>query len=336
MRPAIRFSIAQYSFARFSIAATVCVFLASQSLLAQSNVEFDVPAIVGAKEVAPSQFAHEKVIEVVLPISTAIDSKQRGHIEEFRFDVSWNRNVYSMFDYSPKTKTVSPVEGLLNVEKNKSEDARFSFNLNTKPFELTAGNIASDIGSGNSIRESYQEIPQHEVLVASGSIKRGTGAFFRFHPSRTSTLEGSRDLRLAYRVPADWQNGILKIECQALGNRKIAGLWNEPLEVSRSFVVPLYLEKNSPSQGLAINFAKAEQDLRKAWLGFESRVKAPQAFPNSFPIAIFKSGKNLPEKWPHLLIQSGDDQYLSEFEGYLTQEVAVAAGKFVQARKSLD
>lgn len=322
MRPAIR----------FPIAAAICLFLSIQTILAQSSVEFDVPAIVSAKSVTSTQFAHDKVIEIVLPISTAIDSKYRENIEEFRFDVSWNRNVYRMFDYGPKTKTVSPVEGFLKVEKNRSSDARFNFDINSKPFELTAANIASVVGSGTSIRESYQEVPQHEVFVASGSIDRGTGAFFRFHPSRTSTLEGSHDLRLAYRVPADWQNGILKVECRAVGSRKVAGLWNEPLEISRSFIVPLYLEENSPSQELAIDFAKAEQDLRKAWLGFESKMKKA----NPFLVGPTRHGSNLPEKWPHLLIQSGDDQYLSEFEGCLTQEVAGAAGKFVQARKSLD
>lgn len=226
---------------------------------------------------------------------------------------------------------MSGIEGLKSVEQNGSRNAKLNFNLGAQPFELGSANIASDIGASNSKRETWQEIPQQEVLVASGTIDRGTGAFFRFHQSRTNTLEGSRDLVLAYRVPADWKNGILKVECRALGNRRIAGFWDEPFEIGRSFIVPVYIEENSSAQKLAIDFAKAEQELRKAWLNFESKLQKA----NPLQQLINKSNSQLPEQWPHLLIQSGDDRYLSQYEGYLTQEVAVSAGKFVQARNSL-
>ena len=316
---------------RFLSTAVASIFFGVQLSYAQQNIEFDVPAIVGAREIAPAPFAEDKLIEIVLPISTAISSRHRDYIEEFRFDISWNRSVYGIFDYGPKTQTASDIDGLKTIEESTSKNASLNLNLNSKPFESTSANLGADIGANNSRRESYQEVPQHEVLVASGTIDRGTGAFFRFHQSRTNTLEGSRDLILAYRVPADWQNGILNVECRGFGKRRIAGLWDEPIEIGRSFVVPVYLEKNSSAQKLAIDFARAEQDLRKAWLGFEREMRRG----NPFKFAVAKLGAQLPEQWPHLLIQSGDDRYLSEFEGYLTQEVAVSAGKFVQARNSL-
>jgi len=318
---------------RLLFAAAICSVFSVQLSHAQTNVEFDVPAIVAAREVAPSSFVDDKLIEVVLPISTAITSKYRGNIEEFRFDVSWNRSVYGICDYGPKTQTASAIEGLKTVEKNLSRHASMNLSFKSKPLELLSANLGSSIDGSNSSRESFQEIPQHEVLVASGTIDRGTGAFFRFHQSRTNTLEGSRDLLLKYRVPKDWQNGILKVECSGFGKRPVAGgLWDEPIETGRAFVVPVYLEKNSSAQNLAIDFAKAEQDLRKAWFGFENRMKKA----NPLMFAVSRINSQLPEKWPHLLIQSGDDRYLSEFEGFLTQEVAVSAGKFVQARNSLE
>lgn len=317
---------------RFLFTVVVCCLQSVPFTQAQTNIEFDVPAIAGAREIAPTSFRDDKLIEIVLPISTVINSRDRQQIEEFRFDISWNRSVYGIFDYGPKTQTASDIEGLKTIEESASKSASLNLNLNSKPFELTSANLASDIGGSNSRRESYQEVPQHEVLVASGTIDRGTGAFFRFHQSRTHTLEGSRDLTLVYRVPADWKNGILTVECRGIGKRRIAGLWDEPIEFGRSFVVPVYIEKSSSAQKLAIDFAKAEQDLRKAWIGFEGKMKKA----NPFRVIVTKCYSQLPDKWPHLLIQSGDDRYLSEFEGYLTQEVAVSAGKFVQARNSLE
>ncbi len=315
---------------RMPILATCFLLSITQAISAQKNIEFDVPAIVHATSVSEPMSSSFKTIEISLPISSATDSKHRSNIDEFRFDVSWNRSVYSIADFSPKTETVSDIEGLINVEKDSTRNAGLNLNLSGKPFELASASIGTDIGFGDTKRERFQEVPQHDVLVSSGTINRGTGAFFRFHPSKRNTLEGSRNLTLTYRVPSDWQSGILKVECRASGSKSVAGLWNEPFEVGRSFVVPVYISENASAQKLAIDFAKAEQDLRKTWLD----VKAAKR--NPLPLPSFTCRRYVPNSWPHLLIQSGDDSYLSEFEGYLTQEVAVAAGKFVQARQSLD
>ena len=326
MFPAIRFHI--------TIAIACCCLFSVASISAQeSSIEFDVPALIGVREILPSPFATSKVVEVLLPISTVIDSKHRGDVEEFRFDVSWNRSVYPLFDYSPKTQTVSDIDGLLNIEKNQSRNSNLNASLSGKPLDSIAANLSSDIGRGSSVRKSFQEIPQHDVLVASGTIDRGTGAFFRFHGSKKETIEGGRDLLLAYRVPNSWQNGILKVECRASGKRRVAGLWDEPFEIGRSFVVPLYLDGDHPSQQLAIEFVRAEQGLRKSWLAFEKQLADAK---KQFPYGLLQGQSKLPDSWPHLLIQSGDDQYLSQFQGYLTQDVAVAAGKFVQVRSSLE
>jgi hypothetical protein len=323
MFPAIRCHVA---------IACCCLFSVAPTSAQEASIEFDVPALIGVREILPSPFATSKVVEVLLPISTVIDSKHRGDVEEFRFDVSWNRSVYPLFDYSPKTQTVSDIEGLLNVEKNESRNASLNANVTGKPLDSIAASLSSDIGRGSSVRKSFQEIPQHDVIVASGTIDRGTGAFFRFHGSKKETIEGGRDLLLAYRVPNSWQNGILKVECRATGKRRVAGLWDEPFEIGRSFIVPLYLDGDHASQQLAIEFVRAEQGLQKSWLAFEKQLSNAK---KQFPYGLLQGESALPDSWPHLLIQSGDDQYLSQYQGYLTQDVAVSAGKFVQARKGL-
>ena len=299
----------------------------------EPSIEFDVPAMIGVREVLPSSFAKSKVVEILLPISTVIDSGSRGDVDEFRFDVSWNRSVYPLFDYGPRTQTVSSVEGLLTIEESENRSSGFKAGLSGKPFELASANLSSDVGSGKSKRKSFQEVPQHDILVASGTIDRGTGAFFRFHGSKRDTLEGGRDLILAYRVPDSWRNGILKVECRATGTRKVAGLFEEPFEVGRSFVVPLFIDGDPVGQQLAIDFARAEQGLRKSWIAFERKMDKKK---NRFPFGILQPTRDLPDHWPHLLIQSGDDQYLSQYKGFLTQDLAVAAGKFVQVRSSME
>jgi hypothetical protein len=319
-------------------------FTASGSTFADDDsVEFDVPAFVGVREILPlpiygpelpSSFSapsEEKTIELLLPISSVIGASDRGDVKEFRFDVSWVRSVYPILDYGPKTQTVSDVEGLLNIEENRERSSKAGFNFTAKPLEIGNGSLTADVGGRKSERLSFQRIPQHEVLVASGTIDRGTGAFFRFHASKTETLEGSRNLLLAYRVPQSWRNGLLKVECRATGKRRV-GFWDEPIDFGRSFVVPLFIEGDSVGQQMAIDFVRAEQDLRKSWNEFEAELKKSRG---PFSIKLFGGENKLPKDWPHLLIQSGDDQYLSRYQNFLSKDLAVTAGRFVQARSSL-
>lgn len=326
---------------------TLVVLLVSSSLPAliagEPKIEFDAPAFAGVREnlvqpiygpALPTTFpvvSNEKTIEILLPISSVIDSRNRGNIEEFRFDVSWVRSVYPIVEFGPKTQTVSDVDGLLTVEENAEKNSKASFNLTAKPLDLGTGNLTADIGGRNSERLSYHRIPQHEILVASGTIDRGTGAFFRFHASKTETLEGSRNLLLMYRVPESWRNGILKVECRATGKRRV-GFWDEPFESGRSFVVPLFIEGDSVGQQRAIELVRAEQSLRKSWQQFQHQLQKTKS---RFPFGLAQSQSQLPQDWPHLLIQSGDDEYLSHYQDFLTKDLAVAAGKFVQARSSL-
>lgn len=319
---------------RIQLAIPFLAFLIPASTLAQeSKIEFDVPALVGVREILPSPFANSKIVEVLLPISTVIDSQIRNDVHEFRFDISWNRSVYPIFDYGPRTQTVTDVDGLLNIEESESFNSGINTSVNGKPLDLLSANISSDLGSGKSTRKTFQLIPQHELLVASGTIDRGTGAFFRFHGSKRDTLEGGRDLVLAYRVPSNWKNGLLKVECRASGSHRIAGLWDEPFEVGKSFIVPLYLDGDLASQNLAIDFARAEQGLRKSWIEFERKLEAKK---RKQPFGFFTSSRKLPQQWPHMLIQSGDDDFLARFQNQLSGEVAIAAGKFVQVRNSLE
>ena len=302
------------------------------------SVQFDVPALVGAKE---AQYAdnynhgNEKIIEVVIPVSTVVKLRDRSNVDEFRFDIYWNRNVYPIADYSPKTQTVSEIDGLISIEKNQERSGGVGLNFNAGYDKVGSGTAQADYARKNSTRTKFQSVPQHEVLVASGTVQRGTGAFFRFHPSKRETLEGGRDLIVAYRVPRSWSGGVLKVECRADGHRKIIGSWQDPFQQSRSFVLPIYLEGDEQARQSAIEFVRSEQNLRMHWqqhVNQSSSSKAPVGL-FSRPPAVKSS--NLPDQWMHLLIQSGNDAYLAKYRGQLSTSMADAAEEFVGARRNL-
>ena len=310
----------------------------------QPAIKFDVPALVcvseridpklGLANMPDNHPSNEKVVEVVIPISTEVRANDRENVEEFRIDVYWNRNAYPMTDYGPRTQTTSEVEGLVSVETSDDRNAGLGFNLIGKTVGAT-GTAKAELSNRQGTTKRYQVVPDHEVLVASGSVQRGTGAFFRFHPSQRETLEGGRELILAYRVPKSWKGGVLKIECRATGSRKVFGAWKDTFDESRAFLVPVHLEGDELARRAAIEFVQSEQDLRGNWMRYESTRKKNPSLMATFATNPPLNELNLPEDWAHHLIQSGRDEYYQKYQDRLPTSLHSPATEFVEARKAL-
>lgn len=325
-----RFIYVPLALAFLFVIAAACVASADEPL-----VRFDVPALLPACEYGLGEnhgvgSSTEKTIEVVIPVSTELAVNDRTSIHEFRFDVCWNRNVYPIVDYAPRTQTVSEIEGLISVEKDSEKNAGIGLGLSSSYLESVSGSAKADLSQRQGQRLKYQEVPQHEVLVASGTVQRGTGAFFRFHPSRRTTLEGGRDLIVVFRVPCAWRGGVLKVKCRASGHRKIVGAWRDPIDESRAFVVPIYVEGDDQARQAAEDFVRSEQGLRQNWRRHQGRNE-----PTVGSLLGLVARPSLPPEWAHHLIQSGGDDYLDRYRSRLTLELAEAADKFVIARREL-
>jgi len=323
--------------------STFVLFLATESSLAsEPAIGFDVPAMLPVHELIPAGIppvTQSKIIEVVIPVTAEIRPSDRDHIAEFRFDVSWIGQPFPVADYGPKSQTVSHIEGTIKVDQ--SDDSKIGLGIDGQSEKLevvtVTGNL--DLSKGSTARKTYQEIPQHYPVIASGTINRGTGAFFRFHRSRTETLEGGREVVVAFRVGRDWQGGILKVDCRALGQRKIFGAIPDDIDVGKAFVVPVYIEGDVEANGLAQDFIAAEQSLRRHWhhrrkARSMSSGEALLAGFNPF-VQSFSKQHAIPDQWVHRLIQSGEDQVFENVKHQLPQSTSMLAERFVSARKRL-
>lgn len=307
---------------------------ATFSRAGDAAIEFDVPAMLPVVElIAP--VTDDKIIEIVIPVTAEIRPRDRDYVDEFRFDVSWNRHTFPVEDYGPKSQMVSSISGNITVDASDDFTAGVGLIGNSDKLEFATVTGNANVSKHSSQRKSYQEIPQHHPLIASGTINRGTGAFFRFHCSRTETLEGGRDVVIAYRVTRDWRGGVLKVRCTALGQRKILGAIPDDFEVGKVFMVPVYLEGDGDARGLAKDVVVAEQSLRENWSRY-SRARHPTGS------AVLLAGFNpfiqpsaISEQWVHELIQGSDDRALREIEGPLPKSTAALAEEFVSCRKRL-
>ncbi len=320
------------------------LWLVSNHLFAEEPaVSFDVPALLSAREI-PFDSVHfatttQKTIEVIVPVTSEIVSADQGNIIAFRFDVFWNRHPFPICDYGPKSQTVSDIAGTISVDRSIEKNSTLGLKLSGGFQNTATGTGHAELTNREGTKVQYHEIPQHEVLVAAGTIRRGTGAFFRFHPSRVETLEGGRDLILAFQVPQSWRGGLIQVECTATGSRKVLA-WQEPFEVSQVFIVPIFLDSDDSARLSATQFVRREQQLRQSWQRYQTESESAQ--PQSpFSAVIFSASsrkkntsRSLPENWVHTLIQTNNTP-LEKYHGQLPADLATAATEFVHARAEL-
>jgi len=296
--------------------------------LPDQAVKFDVPAIL-AVSVDPTDpesddSSADQLLQVVIPVSTELESHSKQSIDTFRFDIFWNQTAYSVLDYLPRTKTISEIQGEIVTETTKESKSSLGLSLSADFQSLVSGDTSAELGSTDSVKKKFKQLPDQSILVASGTSHRGTGVFFRFHRSSQTVLEGGRELIVRFQVPHDWRAGVLRVNCFATGTTNIIGSWENPFETSRTFVMPIY------RQGIT------EQRLRQAWRSYLANKTKSKPLPfSTFLVSTAGNPTKLPSQWAHLLIQTGNDEYLARYRSQLPRTLESRADDFVAARQAL-
>lgn len=274
-----------------------------------------------------SRDSQVRLIQVTLPVTGEIRNTKTT-VESFRFDVYWNRISYPLLDYAPRTQTASKYATSISIESKDDQQRGVGLKLAAQHDSLINASLDGQWANNNQTTRRFEEHPQHDVLVASGTSHRGTGAFFRFHPSRLETLEGGRELAMVFCVPESWRCGILKVECKANGSKK-SFAWKEEFELGRAYIVPVYLHGDAEARVAATELIQAEQQLR----GICDRL-----LPAKRPASIWKISEpssRIPSNWVHYLIQSGSDDHLESYRSQLPSKIIDAAEVFVAKRQAL-
>ena len=144
---------------------------------------------------------------------------------------------------------------------------------------------------------------------------------------------------VAFRVGRDWRGGLLKVDCRALGQRKMLGTITQDFDQNKTFMMPVYIEGDVKANGLAKEFVVAEQTLRRHWY-YRSKSQSKSGTElflagfNPFAFSTSKSG-SVPDQWVQDLIQTGDDRVLRDFKNDLAKSTVAVAEKFVSRRERL-
>ncbi len=311
----------------------VTVLLIAMVVHGQST--FDVPATVAAQEVT-DQSGPTKVIRIRVPVTFVPPASDRWTVQELEIEVRWMRNAAQVTRFEPTTQVDSEIAGTVKVEERKDNTASIGINLSSGHFEPIKGSANAQASHLNGRTVRFEEVPQHHPTITAGTIERGTGVRFAFHPSRTSTLEGQRELTVEFEVPNDWRMGLLKIHTRARVVQSVLGGITDKKELAEAFVVPVYLDGDESAWQAARQLVAAERQLRQQWYAYRKQSAGRSNTPRWLAelLDIDKAG-DLPNEWLYALIQSGNDELATKIGRRLPDELKSMAEAYVAARQKL-
>ncbi|HEX3724999.1 MAG TPA: hypothetical protein VHV08_02100 [Pirellulales bacterium] len=232
-----------------------------------AQVCFDLPSSIECRETTPESFAQAhpmlKVIEAKFRISARLLDGNADEIVDFVYVLSSPDKMMRFQDYLPNTTLESAVADDQIEITDSSENGKTTgaeAHVAYKIFEIGATHNQSTKKTECS---HYKQIAAKELVLASGTIDREHGVFFRLRPSRAASLEGAKEFTCLVTVPKTWRGDLCTISCTAR-SKKTTFLSTSvvPSGVER-LPIGMYLAGDAEAAALAERLRLA-QDSRQA------------------------------------------------------------------------
>jgi hypothetical protein len=189
-----------------------------------ARAKFDVPDKIECKDVTPAKCAAAhpdlKVIEAKVRISASIEAGTEDAIVDFTYMIASPKMRLKILDYLPNTTLESRYADDRIEVADKIEDTA------TTNIEGIAGySIFSLSGALNQVNKrtesnQYERIAPKSLVLASGTMNRGHGVFYKLRRSNTASLEGAKEFTFLAIVPKEWRADYCTIVCTSRANKK--------------------------------------------------------------------------------------------------------------------
>jgi hypothetical protein len=213
---------------------------------------------------------------------------------------------YQVVDYQPQTKLASDVAGNVSVEK-KTERSRGGGVSVTGPFDWPVKVSGSgDLGAKDQDAVRYELVPPMIPVAASGTIRGGSGVYFKLRASRSDCLEGAKEFSVTLRVPRRWRASLATFTCKAEGveRRFVPPVEEQVVCGRRRFLIALYQHGDLAAKRSAERLIEAQSNLVRALTA--NREEIERTF---YPTVAHRLGvlldvipERLPRDWTEQLI----------------------------------
>ncbi|MCE9603824.1 MAG: hypothetical protein K8U03_02860 [Planctomycetia bacterium] len=207
--------------------ATFAVLFALSAQLARAedaHVVFDVPDKIECRDVTPVKCAAlhplQKVIEVKFRVSAGLTKGSEESLVDFTYMISGPMLRMKILDYLPNTTLESryaddriEVADFSEESDTSSREARVAYTI----FSLSA---VKNQMSRKTEQNQYEKIAPKALVLASGTMNRGHGVFYKLRPSNSASLEGAKEFSFLAIVPRAWRGDWCTFVCSGRAEKK--------------------------------------------------------------------------------------------------------------------
>ena len=265
------------------------------------KVGFDVSYSVECRDVTPQDFAeanpNSKIIEARFQVSALVRRGKEQDIKELMYVVLSPEKRLRVVDFEPKTQMESeftdPVQVVETGEDASSVDGSLSVQLSPLAGVHVSPSAGASKKSKNNRQEKYSKLAPRQLLVASGTIHRGHGVFFKLRPFSQVSLQGRKEFVCRFVVPKDWRADYVYIDCAAEPRGRSPWTTSEDVGARRA-LVGLYAQGDGEAREAAERLAYAYEAYNRlggsrAGAGAEPAKEVGSLFRRLPALSLFES-----------------------------------------------
>jgi hypothetical protein len=272
------------------------------ALRASELVTFDVNPVVVARDMGQSgimsQLPNSRHVDVQMDVSAILSPGADSRVTEYTVRILSRHEQVQVADFSPRTELYSDVIGPMQVTQDSDRNREWALRgIGGYPGVGTVQGYAYDHDRSHET-VVYARKPSMELSMASGTLARRRGVYFKVRQSPQATLEGSRPLRIVFEVPQNWRADLLDVAIEAVGHESAHSKRVRVLSTQR-FVVAMYQEFDTHAAQTVTNYMRQQERLTAFARNFATTIEQ-QSYPTPFhklgaKLDIYEP--NIPQDW---------------------------------------
>lgn len=230
-------------------------------------VRFDVRPVAVAQPIdSSSNLQIDVMVSALLPTLTP------KAMDQWEIQITPRDEFVQIADYAPRTQLASNLAGPIDVKSTNEQSQSFGMTAagGYGPGHADAG---LDRGEKSIHSTSFQKVAPMRAVIASGTVARGRGVFFRLRAAEQQVLEGEKKFSVTVSVPDSWRADLLDIRIKGERKTRRFGAFQDEVDVvgQAHFVVAVHRSGDVEAQSWARRLAATEDNLRGAAERFHRR-----------------------------------------------------------------
>jgi len=227
----------------------------------QSNypIQFDMLPVVAAEPAADDADR----VTVRFQLSSIIASPSVPRIDQFLVRCQPRDTAAMLVDYAPRTDARSDVKGVVSIKQSDESTQSVGLAFDGSYPTIGKGKAGADLAAKTSESVQFEKLPSVQAVVASGTINRGRGVYFKLRWTSQQVLEGEKMFSVTFAVPQSWRGSLLDVSVVAQSEQKsLAGFETKDRTIGLAhFVVATYRQGDQDARDAAMKLAAAESRL---------------------------------------------------------------------------